>query len=31
VQYLLNFIRSAERGVILRRGTRRQEEVLADE
>jgi UDP-N-acetylglucosamine acyltransferase len=31
VQYLLSFIRTAERGVILRRATRRQEEVLADE
>jgi UDP-N-acetylglucosamine acyltransferase len=31
VRYLLNFIRTAERGVILRRATRRQEEVLADE
>jgi UDP-N-acetylglucosamine acyltransferase len=31
VQYLANFIRSSERGVILRRATRRQEEVLADE
>jgi UDP-N-acetylglucosamine acyltransferase len=31
VQYLVNFIRTSERGVILRRATRRQEEVLADE
>ena len=31
VQYLVNFIRSSDRGVILRRATRRQEEVLADE
>ncbi len=31
VQYLLEFIRSSQRGVILRRATRRQEEVLADE
>jgi UDP-N-acetylglucosamine acyltransferase len=31
VQYLLTFIRTAERGVILRRATRRQEEILADE
>jgi UDP-N-acetylglucosamine acyltransferase len=31
VQYLLTFIRAAERGVILRRATRRQEEVLTDE
>ena len=31
VQYLLEFIRSSRRGVILRRATRRQEEVLADE
>jgi UDP-N-acetylglucosamine acyltransferase len=31
VQYLLDFIRSSQRGVILRRATRRAEEVLADE
>ena len=31
VQYLIEFIRSSQRGVILRRATRRQEEVLADE
>jgi UDP-N-acetylglucosamine acyltransferase len=31
VQYLVNFIRTSERGVILRRATRRQEEVFADE
>jgi UDP-N-acetylglucosamine acyltransferase len=31
VQYLLDFIRSSSRGVILRRATRRAEEVLADE
>jgi UDP-N-acetylglucosamine acyltransferase len=31
VQYLIEFIRSSRRGVILRRATRRQEEVLADE
>jgi UDP-N-acetylglucosamine acyltransferase len=31
VQYLANFIRSSERGVILRRATRRQEDVMADE
>jgi UDP-N-acetylglucosamine acyltransferase len=31
VQYLLEFIRSSARGVILRRATRRAEEVLADE
>jgi UDP-N-acetylglucosamine acyltransferase len=31
VHYLVNFIRTSERGVILRRATRRQEEVLADE
>ena len=31
VQYLLEFIRTSRRGVILRRATRRQEEVLADE
>ena len=31
VHYLLNFIRTSERGVILRRATRRQEEVFADE
>ena len=31
VRYLIEFIRSSRRGVILRRATRRQEEVLADE
>jgi UDP-N-acetylglucosamine acyltransferase len=31
VQYLLQFIRTSQRGVILRRPTRRAEEVLADE
>jgi len=31
VQYLLDFIRTSQRGVILRRATRRAEEVLADE
>jgi UDP-N-acetylglucosamine acyltransferase len=31
VQYLLDFIRTSERGVILRRPARRAEEVLADE
>ena len=31
VQYLLDFIRSSQRGVILRRATRRAEEVLAEE
>jgi UDP-N-acetylglucosamine acyltransferase len=31
VQYLLDFIRTSHRGVILRRTTRRAEEVLADE
>jgi UDP-N-acetylglucosamine acyltransferase len=31
VHYLLEFIRASQRGVILRRGTRRAEEVLADE
>jgi len=31
VEYLLDFIRSSQRGVILRRATRRTEEVLADE
>jgi UDP-N-acetylglucosamine acyltransferase len=31
VQYLLEFIRSSQRGVILRRPTRRAEEVVADE
>jgi UDP-N-acetylglucosamine acyltransferase len=31
VQYLLDFIRSSERGVILRRALRRAEEVVADE
>jgi UDP-N-acetylglucosamine acyltransferase len=31
VQYLLDFIRTSQRGVILRRAARRTEEVLADE
>jgi UDP-N-acetylglucosamine acyltransferase len=31
VQYLIDFIRSSERGVILRRFSRRAEEVVADE
>ena len=31
VQYLIDFIHNSERGVILRRPTRRAEEVLADE
>ena len=31
VQYLLDFIRTSQRGVILRRATRRAEEVLVDE
>jgi UDP-N-acetylglucosamine acyltransferase len=31
VQYLVDFIRTSQRGVILRRASRRQEEVLADE
>jgi UDP-N-acetylglucosamine acyltransferase len=31
VHYLLEFIRASQRGVILRRATRRAEEVLADE
>ena len=31
VQFVVDFIRSSERGVILRRATRRAEEVLADE
>lgn len=31
VQYLLDFIRTSQRGVILRRATRRAEEVLTDE
>jgi len=31
VQHMLEFIRSSQRGVILRRATRRAEEVLADE
>jgi UDP-N-acetylglucosamine acyltransferase len=31
VQYLIEFIRTSQRGVILRRATRRAEEVLADE
>jgi hypothetical protein len=31
VQDLINFIRSSQRGVILRRASRRAEEVVADE
>jgi UDP-N-acetylglucosamine acyltransferase len=31
VQYLVDFIRASERGVILRRATRRTEELLSDE
>jgi UDP-N-acetylglucosamine acyltransferase len=31
VEYLLDFIRTSQRGVILRRATRRAEEVMADE
>jgi UDP-N-acetylglucosamine acyltransferase len=31
VRYLIDFIRSAQRGVILRRSTRRAEEVVTDE
>jgi acyl-[acyl carrier protein]--UDP-N-acetylglucosamine O-acyltransferase len=31
VRYLIGFIRTSQRGVILRRATRRAEEVLADE
>jgi UDP-N-acetylglucosamine acyltransferase len=31
VDYLVDFIRSSQRGVILRRGTRKAEEALADE
>jgi UDP-N-acetylglucosamine acyltransferase len=31
VQYLVDFIRSSQRGVVLRRATRRAEEVLAEE
>jgi UDP-N-acetylglucosamine acyltransferase len=31
VQYLIDFIRTSQRGVILRRASRRQEEVVADE
>jgi UDP-N-acetylglucosamine acyltransferase len=31
VEYLITFIRTSQRGVILRRATRRAEEVLADE
>jgi len=31
VEYLIDFIRKSQRGVILRRATRRAEEVLADE
>jgi UDP-N-acetylglucosamine acyltransferase len=31
VQYLIDFIRTSQRGVILRRASRRAEEVIADE
>ena len=31
VQYLVDFIRTSQRGVILRRASRRAEEVLTDE
>ena len=31
VHYLIDFIRSSQRGVILRRASRRVEEVVADE
>jgi acyl-[acyl carrier protein]--UDP-N-acetylglucosamine O-acyltransferase len=31
VQYLVDFIRQSQRGVILRRATRRTEELLSDE
>ena len=31
VEYLLDFIRTSQRGVFLRRATRRTEEVMADE
>jgi acyl-[acyl carrier protein]--UDP-N-acetylglucosamine O-acyltransferase len=31
VRYIINFIRTSQRGVILRRATRKAEEVLADE
>jgi hypothetical protein len=31
VQYLIDFIRTSQRGVILRRASRRAEEVLAEE
>jgi hypothetical protein len=31
VKYLVDFIRSSQRGVILRRPTRRAEELVADE
>lgn len=31
VQYLIDFIRTSQRGVIVRRASRRQEEVVADE
>ncbi len=31
VQYLIDFIRTSQRGVILRRAARRAEEVAADE
>ena len=31
VQYLVDFIRHSQRGVILRRATRRTEELISDE
>jgi hypothetical protein len=31
VRYLVDFIRTSQRGVILRRATRRAEELVADE
>ena len=31
IRYLVEFIRSSQRGVILRRATRRAEEMVADE
>jgi hypothetical protein len=31
VEYLVDFIRTSQRGVVLRRASRRAEEVLADE
>jgi hypothetical protein len=30
VQYLVDFIRNSKRGVVLRRGTRRLEELVED-